>query len=84
MVEASEVATSFLEDLCLPPRPFKVSDSPPATSILIEAFTSLSCNAPQLMQVHSLTQDKLGKLCDRETAELRSDRETALRDRNLQ
>jgi hypothetical protein len=53
-VDASQDAASLTEVLCCPTRPFfEVSDCPPATLILIAAFTSLSWKVPQKRHSHS-------------------------------
>jgi hypothetical protein len=54
-VNASQDAASLTEILRFPTRPFKVSDCPPATLILIAAFTSLSWKVPQKRHSHSRT-----------------------------
>ena len=41
------------DSLMLPPRPFLVSESPPATKMLVAALISLSWDVPQLRQIHS-------------------------------
>ena len=55
-VDASRDDASLTEVLHFPPRPFfEVSDCPPATLILIAAFTSLSWKVPQKRHSHSRT-----------------------------
>jgi hypothetical protein len=54
-VDASRDAASLTEVLRRPPRPFLVSDCPPATLIFMAAFTSRSWKVPQKRHSHSRT-----------------------------
>ena len=54
-VDVSLAAATLAVVLHLPPRPFNVSDCPPATNIFIAAFSSRSCFAPQFRHSHSRT-----------------------------
>ena len=52
LVDVSQDGASFTEVLCFPPRPFSVSECPPATLIFVAALISRSWNVLQNKHCH--------------------------------